>query len=109
MIDTDGQEEFERSFITGHRWWTLDELRKTTDDVRPHTLVDLLDRLVRGDIPDRPIRLPRADADGSGPVGYAIDPERGSVGRQCAFGLVREQGGAEGAVGGGVEDGGGGA
>ena len=34
MIDTDGQEEFERSFITGHRWWTLDELRKTTDDVR---------------------------------------------------------------------------
>ena len=47
MIDTDGQEEFERSFITGHRWWTLDELRKTTDDVRPPALVDLLDRLLR--------------------------------------------------------------
>jgi len=60
VIDTDGQEEFERKFITGHRWWTLAELRQTTDDVRPATLPDLLDRLVRGDIPDRPIRLPRA-------------------------------------------------
>ena len=59
VIDTDGQEEFERSFITGHRWWTLDELRETTDDVLPHTLVDLLDRLMRGDIPFRPIRLAR--------------------------------------------------
>ena len=59
VIDTDGQEEFERSFITGHRWWTLDELRETTDEVLPHTLVDLLDRLVRGDIPSCPIRLAR--------------------------------------------------
>jgi 8-oxo-dGTP pyrophosphatase MutT (NUDIX family) len=59
VIDTDGQEEFERTFITGHRWWTLDELRATTDDVVPRSLVDLLDRLVRGDIPERPIRLPR--------------------------------------------------
>jgi 8-oxo-dGTP pyrophosphatase MutT (NUDIX family) len=59
VIDTDGQEEFERLFITGHRWWTLDELRETTDEVLPHTLADLLDRLVRGDIPSPPIRLPR--------------------------------------------------
>jgi 8-oxo-dGTP pyrophosphatase MutT (NUDIX family) len=60
VIDTGGQEEFERSFITGHRWWTLDELRTTTDDVRPPVLADLLGRLVGGDIPDRPIRLPRS-------------------------------------------------
>ena len=59
VIDTAGQEEFERSFITGHRWWTLDELRETTDDVRPRTLVDLLDRLRRDGIPLSPIRLPR--------------------------------------------------
>jgi ADP-ribose pyrophosphatase YjhB (NUDIX family) len=58
-LDFGGQEDFERSYITGHRWWTLDELRETTDDVLPHTLVDLLDRLVGGDIPSRPIRLPR--------------------------------------------------
>lgn len=60
VIDTDGQEEFERSFITGHRWWTLEALRKTTDDVRPRTLADVLDRLIHGDIPDRPVRLPRS-------------------------------------------------
>jgi 8-oxo-dGTP pyrophosphatase MutT (NUDIX family) len=58
-IDTDGQEELERSVITGHRWWTLDELRETPDDVFPRALTDLLDKLMRGDIPDRPIRLPR--------------------------------------------------
>jgi 8-oxo-dGTP pyrophosphatase MutT (NUDIX family) len=60
VVDTDGQEEFERTFITGHRWWTLDELRATTDDVVPRSLVDLLDRLVGGDVPASPIRLPRA-------------------------------------------------
>jgi 8-oxo-dGTP pyrophosphatase MutT (NUDIX family) len=60
VIDTDGQEEFERTFITGHRWWTLDELRKTTDDVRPPTLADLLGRLLRGDVPEVPVRLPRS-------------------------------------------------
>ena len=27
VIDTDGQEDFERVVITGHRWWTLDELQ----------------------------------------------------------------------------------
>jgi 8-oxo-dGTP pyrophosphatase MutT (NUDIX family) len=59
VVDTGGQEEFERTFITGHRWWTLDELRKTTDEVLPRSLTDLLDRLIHGDIPDRPIRLPR--------------------------------------------------
>jgi len=59
VIDTDGQEEFERAFITGHRWWTLDELRNTTDDVRPPALADLIDRLLRDGIPDRPVRLTR--------------------------------------------------
>jgi 8-oxo-dGTP pyrophosphatase MutT (NUDIX family) len=59
VIDTDGQEEFERAFITGHRWWTLDELRNTTDDIRPPALADLVDRLLRDGIPDRPVRLTR--------------------------------------------------
>jgi 8-oxo-dGTP pyrophosphatase MutT (NUDIX family) len=56
-LDTDGQEEFERSLITGHRWWTLDELRETTDDVYPPRLADLLARLIHDGMPDRPIRL----------------------------------------------------
>jgi 8-oxo-dGTP pyrophosphatase MutT (NUDIX family) len=59
VIDTGWQEEFERSFISGHRWWTLDELRKTTDDVLPRTLVTLLDGLMGDGVPSSPIRLPR--------------------------------------------------
>jgi 8-oxo-dGTP pyrophosphatase MutT (NUDIX family) len=61
-IVIDGQEEYERAFITGHRWWTVDELRSTTDDIfpSPRTLVDLLGRLLRGEMPGRPIRLRRS-------------------------------------------------
>lgn len=60
-IVVDGQEEYERSFLTGHRWWTVDELRSATEDVSPaaRPLADLLSRLLRGEIPDRPVRLPR--------------------------------------------------
>ena len=59
-LDFDGQEDFERSYITGHRWWTLDELRTATDEVFPPALADLIDKLLRNDITDRPIRLPRS-------------------------------------------------
>ena len=61
-IDTDGQEEFERSFITGHRWWTIDELRTATDEISPMGLADLVAGLVAGlmggDASARPVRLP---------------------------------------------------
>ena len=74
-LDFDGQEDFERSYITGHRWWTLDELRTATDDVLPPTLADLIDRLLRDDIIDAPSASPAADPDPARPpVGYAIDP-----------------------------------
>ena len=59
-LDFDGQEDFERSYITGHRWWTLDELRSATDDIFPANLADLIDKLLRNDVTDRPIRLPRS-------------------------------------------------
>ena len=59
LVDTNGQEEFERTFISGHRWWTLDELRETMDDVLPRTIVDLLDQVLHDGIPDRPVRLTR--------------------------------------------------
>ena len=59
-LNTDGQEEFERSYITGHRWWTLDELRAATDEVYPVNLADLVDKLLRSELTDGPIRLPRS-------------------------------------------------
>jgi len=60
-LNTDGQEDLERSLITGHRWWTVPDLRTATERVWPAApdLADLLDRLLRGDIPPRPVRLPR--------------------------------------------------
>jgi 8-oxo-dGTP pyrophosphatase MutT (NUDIX family) len=59
-LDFDGQEDFERSYITGHRWWTRDELRAATDEIFPHALADLIAKLLRNDITDRPIHLPRS-------------------------------------------------
>jgi 8-oxo-dGTP pyrophosphatase MutT (NUDIX family) len=60
-LNTDGQEDLERSLITGHRWWTVPDLRTASERVWPAApdLADLLDRLLRGDIPPRPVRLPR--------------------------------------------------
>jgi 8-oxo-dGTP pyrophosphatase MutT (NUDIX family) len=58
-LDTDGQEDLERSMITGHRWWTVAELRAATERIAPLGLADLVERLLRGDIPARPVRLPR--------------------------------------------------
>jgi 8-oxo-dGTP pyrophosphatase MutT (NUDIX family) len=58
-IDTGGQEELERSMITGHHWWSVAELETATEYVAPPGLGGLLGRLLRGDIPQRPVRLPR--------------------------------------------------
>ena len=58
-LDTDGQEDLERSVITGHRWWSVADLRATSDRILPSQLADMMERLLRGDIPERPIRLPR--------------------------------------------------
>jgi 8-oxo-dGTP pyrophosphatase MutT (NUDIX family) len=59
MLNTDGQEDLERSMITGHRWWSVADLRAATERISPLGLAGLFDRLLRGDIPERPIRLPR--------------------------------------------------
>jgi 8-oxo-dGTP pyrophosphatase MutT (NUDIX family) len=58
-LNTDGQEDLERSMITGHHWWSVADLRAATERVSPLGLAGLMDRLLRGDIPERPVRLPR--------------------------------------------------
>jgi 8-oxo-dGTP pyrophosphatase MutT (NUDIX family) len=58
-LDMDGQEDLERSMITGHRWWSVGDLRAETERIAPLGLADLMDRLLHGDIPERPVRLPR--------------------------------------------------
>ena len=56
-VDTDGQEALERSVITGHRWWTIRELRATGDRVVPPGLSDLVDTLSSDGVPAAPVRL----------------------------------------------------
>ena len=57
-VDTDGQEAFERTVITGHRWWTTGELRATSDKIVPAGLSDLMDSLLSEGVPAAPVRLP---------------------------------------------------
>jgi 8-oxo-dGTP pyrophosphatase MutT (NUDIX family) len=57
-VSTDGQEDLERSVITGHRWWTLHELRQESGVVFPAGLGDLIDDLLGHGVPDEPVRLP---------------------------------------------------
>jgi 8-oxo-dGTP pyrophosphatase MutT (NUDIX family) len=59
MLNTDGQEDLERALITGHRWWSVADLRTATERITPLGLADLMERLLSGDIPERPVRLPR--------------------------------------------------
>jgi ADP-ribose pyrophosphatase len=57
-VDTSSQEDLERAAISEHRWWTLPDLRATEDVVVPGRLPHLLVRLLTGELPDEPIRLP---------------------------------------------------
>ena len=43
---TEGWTELERRSLAGLRWWTLDELRATTETVFPPNLADLVADLV---------------------------------------------------------------
>jgi 8-oxo-dGTP pyrophosphatase MutT (NUDIX family) len=61
-ISTDGHEEVERVLITAHHWWTLDELRSTTELVSPPSLAGLVAGLLANGVPARPVRLPWRDA-----------------------------------------------
>ncbi|GLY98311.1 NUDIX domain-containing protein [Actinoplanes sp. NBRC 103695] len=57
-IDTSRMEDLERGFHTGHRWWTLPDLRSTTETVYPFGLPPLLTDLLSGHIPPQPVQLP---------------------------------------------------
>ena len=58
VISTNGQEPLERSVITGHRWWTLSELREATEVILPFGLPGLVASLLTQGLPEQPLRLP---------------------------------------------------
>src|SRR4051812_19845170 len=37
--------ELEAAFVVEHRWWSVDDIRSTTETIYPECLADLLDRL----------------------------------------------------------------
>jgi 8-oxo-dGTP pyrophosphatase MutT (NUDIX family) len=57
-VDTSGQEEYEQRLISGHRWWSVDELASTTETVYPLGLAPLLAELLAGRVPEEPVSLP---------------------------------------------------
>jgi len=61
-ISTDGHQELERSIITGHRWWTVAELRETTEHVSPPATAGLVATLIADGPPSHPVRLPWREA-----------------------------------------------
>ena len=56
-VDTSGFENFERCLVTGHRWWTLDDLRATGDTLRPATLPALFEQLLTEGPPSEPLMV----------------------------------------------------
>jgi 8-oxo-dGTP pyrophosphatase MutT (NUDIX family) len=57
-VDTSGFEQLERRQITGHHWWSPDELASTAETIYPFGLRPLLDDLLAGRIPSEPVALP---------------------------------------------------
>ncbi len=57
-VDLSGQGDSERRDLLDHRWWSAADLRVTRDLVFPVGLADLLQRLIAGDLPQRPVQLP---------------------------------------------------
>lgn len=56
-VDTSGFNDVEETTISGHRWWSAEELRSTEDTVYPVQLAELLPELTRDwDGRTRPVR-----------------------------------------------------
>jgi 8-oxo-dGTP pyrophosphatase MutT (NUDIX family) len=47
----------EREVFRDHQWWDVEELRASGERVVPPGLVDLLARIIAGDVPLQPVRL----------------------------------------------------
>jgi hypothetical protein len=45
-VDTAGFTDLENRTVRGHRWWSADDLRATSETVYPHQLAELLPGLL---------------------------------------------------------------
>ncbi|SIQ29973.1 MULTISPECIES: NUDIX hydrolase [Acidiphilium] len=58
-IDQARWTEHEREQIIETRWWTLDDLRTSSEAIYPFNLADRLEPILRGEYPSEIIKLPR--------------------------------------------------
>jgi 8-oxo-dGTP pyrophosphatase MutT (NUDIX family) len=56
-LNFDNLAGYEAQAISGHRWWPLDALRRTTDVVFPEELSTRLEQVLRRELPDEPIAI----------------------------------------------------
>lgn len=56
-VNTENQEELERSFLAGHRWFALEELRAHPETLVPGNFAELLEPLLAGRYPAQPISV----------------------------------------------------
>jgi 8-oxo-dGTP pyrophosphatase MutT (NUDIX family) len=57
-VDTSGWQPLEASTMSGHRWWTVDEVAAAPKIVFPFELAPLARDLLAGRLPSQPVRLP---------------------------------------------------
>ena len=57
-VDTSGWQPLEASTMSGHRWWTVDEVAAAPKIVFPFELAPLARDLLAGRLPSRPVLLP---------------------------------------------------
>jgi len=48
---------YERQVYRGHRWWTLAELQRSQEVLRPEGLAELLAPILDGHLPDTPVSI----------------------------------------------------
>jgi 8-oxo-dGTP pyrophosphatase MutT (NUDIX family)/heme-degrading monooxygenase HmoA len=57
-IDKSGHTDFESQQLFDSRWWTLEELRTTTEEIVPKPLADLVEQFCAEKIPSEPLVIP---------------------------------------------------
>ena len=62
-VDISGLDQIEAGMTVSHKWWSLDELVRTSDEMRPHGIADLLPPLIAGKIPPEPLEIEIAPVD----------------------------------------------
>jgi hypothetical protein len=56
-VDVTDQEEDERQVIVSYRWWAIRELYSSGEVVVPSGIVELIARIIAGDIPNPPVKI----------------------------------------------------